>query len=384
MPKKIEVCRPCPPLLVITLTYCSKWIKQDPVYKFKAEAYQRNGARAACPPHRITKYSPVISGLLLYHFRAEMWDIGIAVANCWGSITYSQHLYVAMQKQGLMGRSEDANPEADSWRDMDLVLGMLGAGNFFVGAELPSTPEDAFKKFCLQVGTTVSAFTNRKNTREKKPMKFSELYSKAGPRCIKDTCPVSCMFMDRYLRNTGQVDWTPEHVDKVISLSQFEEEGSEEDGHLILGQIDDPEKLREKRRKAAGKSVKNRKTVVEGARLRPEELVRSLVLALQPESIEMTFPYLTMHRAAWTMLCAVREACDPLLREMFGPEYLERENQMPWVVGWVLMALYLGDSTLLQKAAEVVRARARTAHGSIATQRLRRMGFPVQFLNETM
>lgn len=336
---------------------------------------------ATMPPHRITKYSPVLSGLLLYHFRAEMWDIGIAVANAWGSVTYSQHLYAAMQMQGLIGRSEDANPDAKSWPDMDLVLGLLGAGNFFVGAELPSTPEDAFTKFCLQMGTTAAAFTKSKNARKKA---FSELHSKAGPRCIKDACPVSCMFMDRYLRNTGQVDWTPEHVDKVVSLSAYEEEGSEQDGTLMLGQIDDPEKLREKRRKAAAADGKKKKAAAEGARLRPEMLVRSLVLALQAESIEMAFPYLTMHRAAWAMLRAVREACDPLLREMVGPAYLERENQLPWVVGWVLMALYQGDPGLLRAAAEVVRDRgAPAADGARAMLRLRKMGFPVQFVRET-
>lgn len=347
----------------------------------KARAYRQRGEPVTCPPHRITRYSPVIAGLLLYHFRAEIWDIGITVANCWGSITCSQHLYMAIHNQGLMGQSEDANPEAGLWRDMDIVHCLLGTGNFFVGEEIPRTPEDAFRKFCLQMGTTASAVINRKNPLAKKLKNFSELHSKAGSRGIKDkdACPVSYMFMDRYLRNMGQVDWTPEHVDKVISLSQYEEEGKNEDGTLLLGQIDDLEKLREKRKKAAGKNNSNRKTAVEGARLRPEELIRSLALALQAESAGMMFPYLTMHRAAWAMLRAVKEACHPLLRETVGPGYMERDSQIPWVVGWVLKALDDGDSTLLQIAAVVVRARARTAHGTWRHRGFGGWAFPCNF-----
>ncbi|KAJ0136113.1 Uncharacterized protein HZ326_20871 [Fusarium oxysporum f. sp. albedinis] len=49
---------------------------------------------------------------LLYHFRAKMCTFGIAITNAWGSITYSAHLYDALQNEGLLN---------EHWTDMDAI-----------------------------------------------------------------------------------------------------------------------------------------------------------------------------------------------------------------------------------------------------------------------
>lgn len=291
---------------------------------------------------------------MLYHFRAETYDVGITVANAWGSVAYPLHLYTALQQEKLLSPRE---VPSGSWDDMDVVLTSLGEDSFYVGGELPKNPQGYFKKFCLQMGTTAAAFTKSK---QKRARNLENLLSKGGPRGIKADCtPVSDMFADRYVRNTGQVDWTPEHVDRVVSRSLYEEEGSEAEGSLVLGQIDDPEKLRERKKKiaaaAAGKSAGKKKTAAEGARMPPDRLIRALVLSLQAESLTLAFPYLTLHRTAWNMLRAMREACEPLLLELYGPAYLERESQLPWVVGWIFMALVEGDPRLFVKAGEAFR-----------------------------
>lgn len=325
-----------------------QWIQDDPVLQAKVRVFSQSGIPCTSPIHRILKYSPVISGLMLYHFRAETYDVGIAVANAWGSIAYPLQLYTALQQENLL-----SPVPSESWDDMAVVLANLGEDSFYVGAELPKNPLDYFKNFCLQMGTTVSAFTKSK---QKRTRNLENLLSKGGPRGIKADCaPVSDMFVDRYLRNTGQVDWTPEHVDNVVSCSLWEEEGSEQDGTVFLGQIDDPKKLRERKRKiaaaAAGRPT-GKKTTAEGARMPPDRLIRALVLSLQAESLTLAFPYLTLHRTAWGMLRALRDACEPLLLELYGPAYMERENQLPWVVGWIFMALVEGDPRLFAKAGE--------------------------------
>lgn len=317
------------------------------MYQAMARVYGSRGVPTSMPVHRILTYSPVLSGLMLYHFRAEMYDVGIAVANAWGSLAYALHLHVALQQEELVPR--------EAWQDMSLVLGLLGTSTFFVGGELPKRPEDYMKMFCLQMGTSVSALRNSKHKRIRN---LDNLLSRSGPRGIKGGVPVSDMFMDRYLRNTGQVDWTPEHIDDIVSRSLYEEEeGSEADGTLLLGQMEDPEKLRERKKKAGTRSNAHALKTAKGARLSPDKLVRALALALQAESLELAFPYLTLHRFAWTMLGAVRDACDPLLRELYGPAYMERESQLPWVVGWICLAALEGDTRLLREAAGVVRAR---------------------------
>lgn len=305
------------------------------------------------PRQRLTKYSPVISGLMLYHFRARVYDVGITVANAWGSITYAIHLYIALLQEKLLAGPN--SPEAQ-WADMDMVLALLGNSNFYVGDELPKTADAYLKKFCLQMGTSAAAFIANKH---KRLQNMSNISSRSGPRGIKEGVPVSRMFEDRYLHNTGQVDWTPEHVDDdILSRSLWEEDkeeggGEQEEGTLVLSPVKDPEKLRDRRRAARQRAKKT----ADGARLPPEKLVRALAITLQVESLELSIPYLTLHRSAWEMLRAVRDSCDPLLRQRFGPGYMERESQMPWVVGWIFMAASEGDNRLMHEAAKGMRAR---------------------------
>lgn len=311
-----------------------EWFLKDPVYVAKMKVAQQHGQQVSdsIQQYRILKHSPILSGLVLYHFRAQMYDIGIAVANAWGSITYSNHLYNALLQEKLL--------EGRRWKDMDITETLLGESNFFVGGK-PQDPEGYHKRFLLQMGASASVLTNRSNHLKRGgTMKLQDIASRAGPRGIKDGAPVSSMFMERYVRNTNQVEWTPEHIDDIISRSRYQEEESEEDGTLILGQIEDPEKLKQKNRnKGVSGKLKQRKKVSEGALLPPERLVRSLALALTAESLEFGFPYLLMHRWCWKVLRAVKTCCDPILRRTIGPAYIERESELPFVVGYVFMSL---------------------------------------------
>ncbi|KAI1084861.1 hypothetical protein F5B20DRAFT_568151 [Whalleya microplaca] len=332
-------------------------IMLDPVYKVKVKAYQRTGepVPTTMKPNRILKMSPVLSGLMLYHFRAEMWDIGITIANAWGSITYSLHLYHALRSEKQI---------TAPWPDMDVVESMLGDSNFFVG-DPPRNPDEYYKKFCLQMGTTAAAFTNKRR-------RNIALASRSGPRGIKDGAPVSSMFMDRYLRRTGQVDWTPEHVAKIIDLGLWEMEEPEEEGTMVMGQIEDPEKIKERKKKG-------KKKATERVQPPPEQLVRALVFALEAESLEFALPYMAMHRECWSYLRAVRKHCDPLLRQIFTPAYMERESELPFVVGWIFSAAAeSNDKRLLSQAAEETREFVRKSGGTLL-ETLDNLGFPVEF-----
>ncbi|KAK1655314.1 hypothetical protein BDP81DRAFT_466932 [Colletotrichum phormii] len=104
-----------------------------------------------------------------------------------------------------------------------------------------------------------------------------------------------------------------------------------------------------------------------GGSLAPEDLTLSLVLALHAESLEMAFPWLLMHRGCWRFLRAVKEHCDPLLRELCTHASLTKEANLPSVVGFILKAAAKGvdgglqDKSLLTAAAEVY-------NGSLSTK----------------
>ncbi|KAL7622050.1 hypothetical protein AAE478_007551 [Parahypoxylon ruwenzoriense] len=338
-----------------------KYISQDPVYMFKVLAYQRFGqpVPATMGTNNILKMSPVLSGLMLYRFRAEMYDAGLAISNASGSITYSQHLCNALRAENLLMLTE--------WPDMALVHKLLGGSNSFV-REPPTGPWDYYKRFCLQAGTTAAEFANRRR-------RNLALKSRSGPCGIEDGVPVSRMFHDRYLQALGQVDWKPEHIAKIIEfgLMEVEEEG---DGALILSQIFNPEKLKGKGKDKEDK--KGRRSVL----LPPRMLIQRLAFSLHREAIELSLPYTVMHRECWSLLRAVRQRCDPLLRQLFTPPYIERETQLPFVVGFIfLAAAEKDDKSLLSEAADALRSFVRT-DGNRVIKQLEGIGMRIESKTE--
>jgi hypothetical protein len=59
--------------------------------------------------------------------------------------------------------------------------------------------------------------------------------------------------------------------------------------------------------------------------------------------MHLTFDYFRLHRFCWTLLRTVAEACSSSLRQLFGPDYIERENQLPFVMGYLFMCAFSAD-----------------------------------------
>jgi hypothetical protein len=59
-----------------------QWFAQDPVFLAKQRVSQGSGSLAMeSERHRILVHSPILCGLVLYHFRAKMYNLSIAIAN---------------------------------------------------------------------------------------------------------------------------------------------------------------------------------------------------------------------------------------------------------------------------------------------------------------
>ncbi|KAH6652650.1 hypothetical protein BKA67DRAFT_518867 [Truncatella angustata] len=331
------------------------YILADPVYKAKDKTYRKMGMTmpTTIERNRILKMSPLLSGLILYRFRSEQRDLGLTVANAWGSVTYTAHLQNALQQEKLL---------SEQWDDMMMVRVLLGDSNFFVG-DAPTNPPDYMKRFNLQTGVSVAAMTGTLPG-----IKYDDL------------APVSSMFHERYVTETGRVDWTAEHIDQIIDLSRYEAMGSEEEGTLMFGQIEDPDKLNDKK-KTGDRSGKNRKKATEGALLQPEQLIRLLTFALNNEKFELSFPWLSMHRSCWRFLRAVKTSCDSYLRQTVGPAYVEKESQLPFLVAWIFSALDHRDAQLMLLAADAARGFYQRSGRNILKS-LEKLGMPIQFTTE--
>ncbi|KAF7552167.1 hypothetical protein G7Z17_g4489 [Cylindrodendrum hubeiense] len=353
------------------------WFTRDPVYVAKKKFSRKSDIGEPREKYRLLGYSPILAGLALYHFRAGMFELGIAISNAWGSITYTAHLYNAVQQERLL---------KDLWVDMEVVLTNLGDSTFFVGRR-PRNTSEYLKRFSLQMGTSASVVTNSRPRAPNRIQRLQDVSSRAGPRWIKGAAPVSSLFMEIYLRKGGQVDWTPEHVDNIISRSQNEVESTKEDGTLILAQIDDPERLKQKRRAHQETAKKRRRNISDGGRLSPSELVKSLALSMQAEALEFTFPYMDLHRWCWGILRIVKTHCDAVLRTSFGPTYLENESQLPFVVGYIFRladgANVRKDVTALRMAAEVIADMIAVGTGEFLVGMMEKTsGFGIDFQEE--
>ncbi|KAH7182240.1 hypothetical protein BKA60DRAFT_549161 [Fusarium oxysporum] len=97
------------------------------------------------------------------------------------------------------------------------------------------------------MGYSASAFAVGGDQLLQRPGRHHDLASRAGPCGIKDGAPVSCMVVEIYVRASGQIDLSPQHVDQITSRSRFQEKGSEKNSTLMLTLIDDRDELRKKR-----------------------------------------------------------------------------------------------------------------------------------------
>ncbi|KNB20727.1 hypothetical protein FOXG_22911 [Fusarium oxysporum f. sp. lycopersici 4287] len=90
-----------------------QWFAQYLVCLAKQRVLQGAGSLAMeSERDRILVHSPILCGLMLYHFRAKICTFGIVITNAWGSITYSAHLYDALRNEGLLN---------EHWTDMDAI-----------------------------------------------------------------------------------------------------------------------------------------------------------------------------------------------------------------------------------------------------------------------
>jgi hypothetical protein len=272
---------------------------------------------------------------------------------------------------------------------MDLAIMLLRDASFWPGGR-PTTREDHFKRFCLQLGVSAAAFA----TNPKKRRKHVSLASKAGPRPMsedKDIVPVTALFDARFRWEGGQGRWdlTPETVDEIIKKSDWAQTGNEEEGTLMMERLDlNTNTTKEKNGKGAGKGKGKGQANARGTPLlSPEQLIRSLTLTLISEAVAHAFPWLILHRAVWTLFRRVRQECDTVLRELYTSAYMERESELPWVVGYAFMAASgMGsgrqDDRLLEGAATVLRRWVEEGEGEVCIRGMRGVGMRVLFLEE--
>lgn len=233
---------------------------------------------------------------------------------------YSAHLYNALCKEKLLSRQ---------WIDMDLVMGWHD--EIFVGKP-PSRPEDYLKRLTLSMGWSAASYARNRRQTAALPE------AKSGPKMMKPIANVSRMFVDRYCNGFRKTGFTEADLQKVLAEGVWinNEEEEEEEGFISMSR--------------SGKAA-SKKQWENIRRLTAIKLLENLRNTLQSEALELSFDYLALHRVCWRMLRLVKQVCDTRLRNIFGFPYQEKESQLPFVVGYIFMAV-TGTDQLGKRVAE--------------------------------
>ena len=273
--------------------------------------------KLGCPPellrspYALMKSHPLRCGLYAYNIKVRYQEIAITFANAWGSILYTYQLYTAARREKLLKRN---------WQDMDTIMGLQ---DDLFGGSGPSDLDGYLKWFALSIGVSATVFAK---DRRNGPLPAS----KTGPRAmLKEQAPVALMFKQRYCSESARVDLTEQDLQEIVSKAVWKEEEEAALPDMVLLSLE-------------GDLKKNRSATTKRSnphhRPTAEKLLESLRNTLMSESMELNYDYLLFHRMCWRLLRSVHEACRPKLTEMCGPGYLEKESQLPFVVGYIFMA----------------------------------------------
>jgi hypothetical protein len=255
-------------------------------------------------PFHLYRKHPWSCGVWRYWALMQFHEFGIAFANAWGSVMSCAHLYNAVNG----GKTQDL-----LWKDFDIVIGLQEPKTFFVG-EAPTTPDECLTRFALAMGA--SAANLAKSTRTKRGL----IHSKKGPKGLKELGAIMQAFRSRICDANGPKDIRAEDVQKVLESSSWQYELDDGDNaQQIFKDIGESPK------KAPASQLSTSKCV---------GLIRDL---LHGEVLEIAFDYFRLHRQCWRLLRMVKDHVRDDLTRIYGPDYMQKESELPFIVGYVLM-----------------------------------------------
>lgn len=269
-------------------------------------------------PFRLLKQYPLLCGLFMFALKMRAQEIGLAFANAWGSILYTTHLYNAARQERFLRKP---------WKDLELVIALHSAEEFFAG-DPPKGLEEYLKRFMLSMGYSASNFAS--NRRRDTPA-----VSPRGPRSLAQLCKAGELFVGRYCKNDRAVAWTRESIQQIIDAKMDDDSEGEESDSSHPQATKTEKKPKKVKTSATGSLIKKPKA--EKHATTTLDFLNDLANALHAEALELSVDYLRIHRFCWMLLRRVNEACRPKLLEMYGGGYLEKENQLPFVVGYIFM-----------------------------------------------
>ena len=197
----------------------------------------------------------------------------------------------------------------------------------------PAGLENYLKRFLLSMGYSANIFAANRRAN-------ANIASARGPGSLMELAPVGALFSGRYCENEQTLSWETKSVQAIIysKLTDEDEDDGNSSEHGASGSAKAPSDHK--------KSAKVKKSTTGSLLQIPKrdkdsiptiEFLSDLANALHAETFEFSIDYLLLHRSCWRLLRQMNEACKPKLLDLYGPGYLEKEHQLPLVIGYLFM-----------------------------------------------
>ena len=308
-------------ILQNTLEFIDYWITKDAIDKMRRGLLKSMYDKGITEPYYLFSRHPLLCGLLQFSLTMMMREAGSAMAMCWGSILYICHLYNALRQTSNL---------SVLWPDMETFISVNTPERLFVGG-LPTTLEDCFKRYSLMMGTAPENFARDYQSRNRgRGLK----HAKKGPRDWHVDPPIVKIFKERYLSLDGSVRWT------ILNIES------------LLKEVD-----------TGMPAVKNRWE--KSHQLSPLQLLTALQVALAADFAELTYDYFGMHTKCMNLLRQLRSENHDKLVQYCGPDYLEREDQISTVAGYIIMI-----AVRTEKAGETLTGQSTGSHMLVKAGRI--------------
>lgn len=283
--------------------FAQDWIMTDGLDRLSQAFYSTSFPTYEHEPYGLLKSHPLLCGTIESSLRLSHRETGIHLSMAWGSILYVGHLYNALRQTHVIDLE---------WPDMDLFIAIHSAKTLFVG-DLPTTLEDCKKRYDLMMGVAVENFAKNKKNRGSGKV----VHNKAGPRNWQTDSPIVHTIKERYLTQRGSIAWSVQNIEAI--LNEANQQGL-------------PQHLRNRWNKSH--------------QLSHMQVLSILRSALSAEYKVLHFDYISMHYRCLDFLRQLRVEIDEDLKSQFGPEYLEREDQLSNLVGYILMAAVMFERAM--------------------------------------
>jgi hypothetical protein len=271
-------------------TETEEWINSDIYFPAQQQLFKST----KLPPSIIRPYSlfsrhPLLCGLMLFRLNMRLEEAGITLVNAWGSLPSVLHLYNAV-------KHESPNASFPPWEDLEAVINMHSKERIFVG-DYPDNPDQYLKRFCLVMGWSASIFVpHRREGRN--TIQTQTPASKRGPREMTTTSATTNIFKPQYCEKEVSSDVTFRRIQRLLSTSSNKQQRA--------------------------------------SPFLPVPFISTLQEKIQADILALNIDYFALHRRCIDLLRNIRSALHlDFVKFLQEPNYLEKESQLPFLVGYL-------------------------------------------------